>query len=224
MLPWSPETIVEVSALYEGQTIATVSCDAFHPMLAANGLLPTHRGFTLDLSNHPDGKYILHFVADGERISSRSIHKTPFSPFILRDSGCDRRGTCFVIPNPRGDVQQREEARSILLLAAAAAEAGGNPTTIVIADPDVAKALELRAAVADLIGSVATEALAQAEFVALPLHRWIPRCPERKPLPTALISGFAQTNSTASLRPAEMVLPPTAFRRDAKGPASWPRP
>ncbi|WP_417409039.1 glycosyltransferase family 2 protein [Hoeflea sp.] len=168
MLPWSPETIVEVSALYEGQTIATVSCDAFHPMLAANGLIPTHRGFTLDLSNHPDGTYILHFVADGERISSRSIHKTPFSPFILRDSGCDRRGTCFVIPNPRGDVQQREEARSILLLAAAAAEACGNPTTIVIADPDVAKALELRAAVADLIGSVATEALAQAEFVALP--------------------------------------------------------
>jgi len=160
--------MVEVSALYEGKTIATVSCNAFHPMLASNGLLPTHRGSALDLSNHPDGTYILHFAADGERVSSQSIVKTPFSPFDLRDSGCERRGTCFVIPNPRGDVQDREEARSILLLAAAATEAGGNPTTIVIADTEAAKALELRAAVTDLIGSVATEALAQAEFVALP--------------------------------------------------------
>ncbi|WP_339756175.1 glycosyltransferase family A protein [uncultured Hoeflea sp.] len=168
MLPWSPETIVEMSALYEGKTIATVSCNAFHPMLASNGLLPTHRGFTLDLSSHPDGPYILHFVADGKRISSQSIHKTPFAPFHLRGSGCERRGTCFVIPNPRGDVQDREEARSILLLAAAATEVGGNHPTIVIADLDDTQALELRAAVKDLIGSVATEALTQAEFVALP--------------------------------------------------------
>lgn len=168
MLPWSPETIVEVSALFDDQTIATVRCDAFHPMLASNGLLPTDRGFSLDLSNHPDGHYTLNFVADGKLVSSRGIRKAPFAPFILRDSGCERRGTCFVIPNPRGDVQQREEARSILLLAAAATEAGGNPTTIVIADQEVTQAPELRSTVTDLIGSVATEALAQAEFVALP--------------------------------------------------------
>jgi glycosyltransferase involved in cell wall biosynthesis len=171
VLPWSPEAIANVKLLRDDATLMTARADAFHPVPAAESFLPSDRGFDFDLSAMPDGPYTLQFEVDGVYSTSRSFVKASRKPFHLQDAGHGRAGTCFVLPDPAGDLQDREDARALLFAAASMARAGAAPLTIVIAKSaggTAATGPDIRPVVTDLIGKVGAAALTAATFVTLP--------------------------------------------------------
>ena len=170
ILPWAPEAVADVRLFRGDSELLSTRADSFDPILAAHGLLPTQKGFELDLSTLDHGTYTLNITVDGHYSSSHQISKLPKRPFRLQAASYGRTGICFVLPDPGGDMQDREEARTILFAAASIASTALQPITIMLEKGESelhATNLNLESIVTDLIGRAGARSLEQVNFVSM---------------------------------------------------------
>lgn len=170
ILPWSAQSIAEVSLWSGDEKIGTAAADLPHPALAAESLVPVNRGFRLGLPQNVSGNLVIRVAHDDQILSEFRVGSAP-QAYVLKDPGHGRKGACFVAPNPGCDALAREETRSILFAAAAAIRAGVAPVTVAFAEwrPALDAACgDLRQLLTDLVGKANSACFDGVDFVALP--------------------------------------------------------
>lgn len=170
ILPWVPDAVADVRLLRDNVELLSTRASNFDPICAAHGLLPAQKGFQLNLSSLADGTYTVNISIEGQYSSSHQISKLPKRAFRLQSAGYGRTGFCFVLPDPGGDIQDREEARALLFAAASVASSQEQPVTIIfdkVENELHTTDLDLESAVTDLIGRAGARSLEQADFVSM---------------------------------------------------------
>ncbi|MFT4253715.1 MAG: hypothetical protein QM608_14675, partial [Caulobacter sp.] len=167
----TPGGIADVTLLKNGETLSKTRADRYHPALAADSMVPVNRGFDFDLSSLEDGEYEIDIRVDGHQIGHHRLCKESVASYRLQNPGHGREGVCFVLPDPHGTVQDREEARALLFSACAAARAEtGQTITLVFAKQASGLKISsgnLKSVLEGLIGQGGAEALKHAHFTTL---------------------------------------------------------